>query len=478
MFTIAIILFPGLNTEAETKRAIEEVGMGAMLVRWNDESTNISKFEGYVIGGGFAYEDRGRAGLIASKDPIIDKLKKEALRGKPILGICNGAQILVESGLIPGVPNLDVALCVAQNKRIKDGRILGTGYYNTWVHFKSSVPQKRCAFTFAIPEGTILHAPIAHGEGRFVTAHVTLFPQLIENRQIVFRYCSEDGLIKDEFPINPTGSTFNTAAICNPEGNVMAIMPHPERGYLAPAPEIFHAMKMYMFDQKHPKYLVNPLQLQSIKEIPTTTYQPGINAIELISELLIVDTERETIQQTLKRQGFTLVQLKKYTHYEITFFTEFTYDDIKKIIQAGELMNVEKEIIRVKIKDKIMRYEKETRRFLEENAGEFPHTLDLCEEVTDSVAKEQVQTTESAKDFLEYSSLMHKTHTLLVREKEDCIGQAKTYAMSRALPHLKLSISRSLVWVIKGIENERDFHRLCKTYMLYSPHTHHFVYYL
>ncbi len=454
MFTIAIILFPGLNTESETKRAVEQAGMTAALVRWNDNTINIAKFEGYIIGGGFAYEDRGRAGLIASKDPLMQKIKQESLKGKPVLGICNGAQILVESGLIPGSPNQEPCMCVARNKRVKNERVLGTGYYNVWVNLKSTAPQKRCAFNYSVPEGAVLKAPIAHGEGRFITAHASLFPQLIENRQIVFRYCDTSGVITDEFPVNPNGASYNTAAICNPAGNVMAIMPHGERGFSAPIPELFASMKAYLFDRKRPVYLVNELKLQQIKELPSGDYIHPTSSFEIISKLIINDNEAETIQSTARKLGFQELRLKKFTHFKIKSAQELSHNDIRRIIQSGELANANKETVYVKTKSASLKYDHDQKCLMHEN---WP--LEKC-----------VQLDETDFD-------RKNTFQLLVREKEDFIGQSKTQELSKIFPTASFAISRSIIWIIEGLAHHQEFERLCRTYLLYSPHSQQFVYY-
>ena len=101
MINVAIIQFPGSNTERETFMACERVGLNPVEFLWNQPIERLSSYDGYIIVGGFSYEDRSRAGVIASLDPIIEKLKIESKSGKPILGICNGAQILVEYGMVP-----------------------------------------------------------------------------------------------------------------------------------------------------------------------------------------------------------------------------------------------------------------------------------------------------------------------------------------------------------------------------------------
>jgi len=215
---VGVVMFPGLNCESETMVALKSVGMDARIVRWN-ELDKLSEFDGYVIPGGWSFEDRIRAGVIAAKDPVMDLIREESEKGKPVLGICNGAQILVESGLIPGVEDR-VQFGLAPSKY---------DYKCIWTKIKSVNKKGSCAFNSSINENEIIPVPIAHGEGWFITKEKDLLDDLIQHRQIVFRYCNQTGEFNETFPTNPNGSTYNIAALSNPRGNVMAIMPHPER---------------------------------------------------------------------------------------------------------------------------------------------------------------------------------------------------------------------------------------------------------
>ena len=216
MFKVAIILFPGTNCHDESFRAIKKAGMQPEIFRWNDDFAKFKAFDGYFIAGGFSYEDRVRSGAIAARDPLMSVIKEEAAGGKPVIGICNGAQILVEAGLIPGLEANHLGASLAWNNH---------GYLNIWTRIKNESQPGSCAFNnFA--QGYHFALPIAHGEGRFVVPQEIL-DQLIQNNQTVFRYC-DDGEVKDEFPINPNGSVYNLAGVCNPVGNVLALMPHPK----------------------------------------------------------------------------------------------------------------------------------------------------------------------------------------------------------------------------------------------------------
>ena len=191
---IAVILFPGTNCENESKRALEFAGMNADIVRWN-ESNELEKYDGYLLPGGWSYEDRIRAGVISAKDPIMNTIKKEADKGKVVIGICNGCQILVESGLIPNVnsDNVEMALAPNNNPFID-------GFYCRWVNLKNSCSRDTA---FNIGLDNVIPMPIAHGEGRFVTKDNSLIEQLKKNEQILFQYCDDSGNVMDSFPINP-----------------------------------------------------------------------------------------------------------------------------------------------------------------------------------------------------------------------------------------------------------------------------------
>jgi phosphoribosylformylglycinamidine synthase subunit PurQ / glutaminase len=270
---IAVLQFPGTNCEFETLVAVKAVGMDGELFRWNRSAGELSGFDGFVIPGGFSYQDRIRAGVIASKEPVTSALKEEADKGKPIIGICNGFQILVETGLLPGRANgcekgrnkgsADVDMALAQNVMVSHGKIVRRGYYCDWVNLRHDAPSKRCSGSYAIEKGALLKIPIAHGEGNLVTTTPGLIEKLNDEAQVVFRYCDKNGRIINEFPFNVNGSTESIAAICNAEGNVLGMMPHPERAFFAwqlpafdkrkqrpdnpgPGRRVFESMKRYI----------------------------------------------------------------------------------------------------------------------------------------------------------------------------------------------------------------------------------------
>lgn len=225
---VALIQFPGSNCEWETKRAAEAAGLICDIFRWNADPSALPDYDGYIIGGGFSYQDRVRSGVIATKQPIMRIVFHEVTEhGKPILGICNGAQVLVEAGLIPGLHPGNVEMGLAPNFHDPQHRI--AGFCCRWIYLKHVCAPGRCALTSELAAGEVFPIPIAHGEGRFVTRDPEVLAQLQENDQIVFQYCDEEGHIEDRRDINPNGAQANIAGLCNPEGNVLGMMPHPER---------------------------------------------------------------------------------------------------------------------------------------------------------------------------------------------------------------------------------------------------------
>ncbi|HQF16604.1 MAG: phosphoribosylformylglycinamidine synthase I [Methanosaeta sp. PtaB.Bin039] len=228
---IAIMQFPGTNCEHETLVAVQAAGMDGEIFRWNRPEQELSGFDGYVVPGGFSYQDRVRAGAIASKEPVMAALSEEAAAGKPILGICNGFQILVESGILPA--GKGVSLALAQNVMERQGKIVRRGYYCAWTNLRHDSLPGRCAGSFLIEPGSVLQIPIAHAEGNLVAADPRIIDELRESGQVVFRYCDSRGQLSCDFPVNVNGSTDNIAGICNPEGNVLGLMPHPERAFFS-----------------------------------------------------------------------------------------------------------------------------------------------------------------------------------------------------------------------------------------------------
>ncbi len=200
MMNFAVLVFPGSNCDIDCYKAVEEtIGQPVSYV-WHTE-TDLSQYDCIIVPGGFSYGDYLRCGAIARFAPVMNALVQAAEQGKYIIGICNGFQILLESGLLPGAMLRNQSLkfrCHAAMLQVE----------NTTTPFTSEYKQ-----------GELINIPIAHGEGNYYCDDATL-ADLKANNQIVFRY---------EAGTNPNGSVDDIAGICNKNGNVLGMMPHPER---------------------------------------------------------------------------------------------------------------------------------------------------------------------------------------------------------------------------------------------------------
>lgn len=195
----AVLVFPGSNCDIDMYHAIkDELGEEVEFV-WHSE-TDLSSFDGILVPGGFSYGDYLRCGAMANQSNIMAEVKKAAEAGKPVLGVCNGFQILTEAGLLPGA--------LLRNKNLK--------FMCRPVQLK--VENNSTMFTSQYEQGEVITIPIAHGEGNYYCDEETL-QRLKENKQIVFTYSGD----------NPNGSLEDIAGIVNERGNVLGMMPHPER---------------------------------------------------------------------------------------------------------------------------------------------------------------------------------------------------------------------------------------------------------
>ncbi|ADE36829.1 phosphoribosylformylglycinamidine synthase I [Methanohalophilus mahii] len=205
--TVAIIQFGGSNCDNDVLHILQDVlGIKAELV-WYKEG-KLDGYEAAIIPGGFSYGDYLRSGAIASRTPIMEAVKKLANDGKPVMGICNGFQILTESGLLDG------ALTTNSYPKFKC----------EWSYLR--VENTNTPFTSMYEKGQVIRIPIAHKDGRYYHDDASL-QQLEDNNQVVFRYVDEKGNPSKD--VNPNGSLNNIAGITNREGNVLGMMPHPER---------------------------------------------------------------------------------------------------------------------------------------------------------------------------------------------------------------------------------------------------------
>lgn len=230
---ICVLRVAGTNCDSETKRSFEALGAKAQVIHASEllEQGKLFEYDALVFPGGFSYGDYVRAGAIWAKLTLA-KLGKELEafvdEKRLILGICNGFQVLVEAGLLPGFGG------IAPYPQAVLATNIPSGYNCRWVHIKHESKGK-CAFSQKIPEKKVLKIPIAHGEGRLMFAkecEKKFLDKLYEDDQLVFRYCYENGNYAEGcFPTNPNGSFHDIAGICNPEGTVFGLMPHPERAF-------------------------------------------------------------------------------------------------------------------------------------------------------------------------------------------------------------------------------------------------------
>jgi phosphoribosylformylglycinamidine synthase subunit PurQ / glutaminase len=203
----SVVVFPGSNSDYDAFYAASRVvGEDAELV-WHKD-TDLKGADAVILPGGFAHGDYLRTGAIARFSPIMSAVKAFADRGGPVLGICNGFQVLLEAGLLPGA--------MVRNDRIK--------FVSQIVPVR--VEETDTPFTAACASQQILQLPIAHGEGNYY-APPDVLNDLETNRQVVFRYSSPEGIVGGDF--NPNGSLNSIAGICNRQRNVVGLMPHPER---------------------------------------------------------------------------------------------------------------------------------------------------------------------------------------------------------------------------------------------------------
>ncbi len=204
---VAVVQYPGSNCDLDALEVLRNVAKAEADLVWHKELRD-DNYDGYVLPGGFSYGDYLRAGAIAASSPSLKVVREAVDKQKPVLGICNGFQILVEAGLLPGA--------VLRNS--------GLRFVCKWTRLR--VENNRSAFTNLAAKGQVLNIPIAHNEGRYYLDTNEL-ARLENNEQVVFRYVDDEGEATEQ--ANPNGSLNNIAGISNPEGNVVGLMPHPER---------------------------------------------------------------------------------------------------------------------------------------------------------------------------------------------------------------------------------------------------------
>jgi phosphoribosylformylglycinamidine synthase len=233
---VLILRTAGTNCDYETQYAFEICKAQADRLHIDtiiDSPKKIFQYDILALPGGFSYGDDIASGKILAneiKNRLGDEVQKFALSDKPIIGICNGFQVLVKMGLLPDPKAFEQLVSLSDNASNK--------FECRWIYLKAQQndPKRKnnCIWTKNIPE--IINLPIAHAEGNFIPRDKEILNMLKNNSQIVFKYCNKDGSLA-EYPLNPNGSIENIAAICNQKGNILGLMPHPER---------------YVFASQHP----------------------------------------------------------------------------------------------------------------------------------------------------------------------------------------------------------------------------------
>ena len=203
----AVVVFPGSNCDADAYHVLEQVAGMAVDYAWHTE-TDLAGYDAIVLPGGFSHGDYLRSGAVAARAPIMAAVRTAAEGGVPVLGICNGFQILLEAGLLPGA--------MLHNA--------GIDFRCEWVDLRLETTDT--PFTSAGSAGNVLRLPIAHGEGNYF-APPDLLARLRDDDRVVFRYCDANGRTSPS--ANPNGSIDGIAGICDAARNVVGLMPHPER---------------------------------------------------------------------------------------------------------------------------------------------------------------------------------------------------------------------------------------------------------
>lgn len=349
-YRIGVVQLPGSNCERETKLALARVGLHAVDLLWFADLEDLAACDGYVIVGGFSYEDRNRAGSIAAYDRVIQALMVQAKSGKPVIGICNGAQILVETGLVPGYLDdngqFAPAIALTPNRRACQGKLAGSGYYNTWCRIGR---QEQGAVTDSI------EVPLAHAEGRFLLGD-GVYQDLLSEGVALWQYVDDAGKVVETFPTNPNGSQYNLAAVGNFSGNVLAMMPHPER---TPKGDlVFRQLKAYLETAASFSWRTKNISItrnlhssypSSCGLIPQAQDDEAMlhdnHTLRYFTKLIIADNEAISVELAFKKQNID-VSMTKYRYWGLNFNSKVgpTLEDKDNIAASYELWNPQKEI--------------------------------------------------------------------------------------------------------------------------------------
>ena len=347
-------------------------------------------------------------------------------------------------------------MVLTENKRMAHGKILGTGFYNAWVNVRLSDNYQRNAFTRHLNAKSVLQVPIANAEGRFMMTEA-LLAEIEAQGLNVFQYCDANGVIIDNFPVNPNGSMRGIAAISNKAGNVMAIMPHPERTLNGDA--IFHSMRDFIKEGRHEH--VVPLTYYPRFSAPKAYVKPE-GVFECVVELIITDNQALTVESTLRQLGVA-VKVKRQVHWEI----ECDVFSLERVKSSGVLFNVKKE----RVVDLM------ARQLLEEDdvifADEAAPAIGRHIHVPDGLPRSH-----HPLPAANSASLAHTPFEIvfLVRSRDDVVGEQKLQMLE---DHFGLknitSIKHGVLWHFScddaaGLEDLSN--RIIKTHIIANPYAH------
>ena len=280
--------------------------------------------------------------MVAARDPLFRHMREEAAKGKVIIGNCNGAQVLVESGLIPLGDGLK--MCLAHNAiKNRDGTVRSPGFLNEWVWITRTCKAGRCATSNW--SGT-LHVPIAHGEGRFVTRDKDLIAELKKEDQIAFCYSDATGHVDEHAPVTPNGSTLGIAGICNTTGNVVALMPHPERTALGDP--YFLSVQRWLQTRTKPSAAALP----NVSDVQSAAATRAALHAEIFIDTVITNNEERTVEQAARRIEPSL-RLKQYRYVGLPS------DRCSELLSGLSFFNPNKEIAYVRKNGSMYRWDSE-----------------------------------------------------------------------------------------------------------------------
>lgn len=333
MSRIAIIYFPGTTGVPTVQRALTAVGLAYDRVLWNI-TTGLEQYDAFVLPAGFSFGDRVRPGVVAAHTPLMQWLKHAAQQGKPILGIGNGCQILIEAGLLPGVSGNALAGATTMNVRKQTQGILGIGLYHSKVYVKHVAPDRRTRFTNGLATSTVLPGRVADSAGSFIFPE-ELALELEHHQQVLFKYCTAEGEVLNDFPINPNGAMWGIAGLCNPAGNVVGYIPELERDEQGTV--LFAGLQRSLAQPVVSN--ASPLQWQP-GTITVKRHHASVESLDLYATSTQTQFAAQHVETILQKKGFQ-VQVKCRQYWEIWHDVDkpqlaaFT----KTVVQSGLLVD-------------------------------------------------------------------------------------------------------------------------------------------